>query len=354
VTAGRSRASTPLVTVAGALLVTLATPTTWPLALATFLLRGGIVLVALPILVLPTPVGIGVVFGPALTAIAFGSVSPELVLAVGSTVIGLLAWLLAGGWLAAALEAESARIVDRDEEVVALRGPGATAATAPTAADPAAARVAVRILAARLLASLPLALALVIGAVRLVVVTYRELTAPLDVATPILVRVLRGAPEVVIAIVVAWMIAEVVGALAARRIALGGAGVASALRHALVTCARHPVSTLVRFWVPTVALVLVIAPSALAASAAFDATGAVLGRRSDPFAILGGVIVFVGLWIVGLLLASVVCAWRAAVWTVVEATGDGTFGGSGDRRPGHWRIGRSSATLDADRPVGRS
>ena len=43
----------------GALLVTLATPATWPLALAAFLIRGGILLVTLPIVVLPTPVGSG-------------------------------------------------------------------------------------------------------------------------------------------------------------------------------------------------------------------------------------------------------------------------------------------------------
>jgi len=37
-----------------ALRAALATPATWPLALATFLLRGGIVIVALPITLSPT------------------------------------------------------------------------------------------------------------------------------------------------------------------------------------------------------------------------------------------------------------------------------------------------------------
>ena len=41
----------------GALLVTLASPATWPLALAVFLLRGGLLVVVLPILILPTPAG---------------------------------------------------------------------------------------------------------------------------------------------------------------------------------------------------------------------------------------------------------------------------------------------------------
>ena len=50
-----------------ALLATLATPVTWPLALAAFLLRGGILVFTLPILVLPTPVGLGNVLAPTIT-----------------------------------------------------------------------------------------------------------------------------------------------------------------------------------------------------------------------------------------------------------------------------------------------
>ena len=71
---------------------------------------------------------------------------------------------------------------------------------------------------------MPLGVALALGSIRLVFVTYRELTAPIDVATPIVIRVLRGSPEVVVAVVVTWMLAEIVGALAARRIALGRCG----------------------------------------------------------------------------------------------------------------------------------
>ena len=99
--------------------MTLATPATWPLALATFLVRGGIVLVLLPIVVLPTRSGWGT-FGPTLTSIAFGSVPLQVIVVAGAVGLVALAWLVVGGWLAAALEAEGARIVARDEEVVAL------------------------------------------------------------------------------------------------------------------------------------------------------------------------------------------------------------------------------------------
>ena len=84
----------------GALRATLAAPATWPLALGAFLIRGGILLVALPILVLPTPVGLGDIIAPALTSIAFGSVSTGMVVSIAAIVVVGLGWILAGGWLA--------------------------------------------------------------------------------------------------------------------------------------------------------------------------------------------------------------------------------------------------------------
>jgi apolipoprotein N-acyltransferase len=82
--------------------------------------------------------------------------------------------------------------------------------------------------------------------------------------------------------------------------------------------------------------------------------GSVLSGADDPLRLLVTVTAFVGLWIVGLVLIGVVCAWRAAVWTLAEVAREGTFGGFGDRRPGHWRLARSSATLWPGRLLGRS
>ncbi len=321
------------------LLVTLATPVTWPLALGAFLIRGGILLVAVPIVVLPTPVGLGTTISPTLSSIAFGTVPPEFVIVAGAIGIATVAWLVAGGWLAAALEAEGARIVVGDEDIAA------SGRTGMAADGPGPARVAGRVLVARLIASLPLGAVLAVGSVRLVFVTYRELTNPADVATPIAFRVLLAAPEVVIAVVPAWMLAEIVGAIAARRIVLTGAGVGSGLRTAMMDLVRHPVRSLVRFWLPTLVLVAVLIAGARAAASAWEAVGSVLGGPSDPLRIFLTVVAFVVLWIVGLLLVSIVCGWRAAIWTVAEVTREGTFGGSTDRRPGHWRPDGSSATL---------
>jgi hypothetical protein len=347
-------------TLLAALLVTLATPTTWPLALATFLVRGGILIVLLPIVVLPTAVGLGTAFGPTLVTVAFGSIPIELIVVAALAGIGGLVWLVVGGWVAAGLEAAGAWIVAGDEEVAAPADgspgdePGTSVGGSATHPAPPAGRIAARILVARLAASVPLGVVLALGSIRLVFVTYRELTTPLDVATPIAVRVLRGSPEVVVAVIVAWMLSEVVGAVAARRIALGDARVGAALAHAVFVMLREPLSSLARFWLPSLVLVILLVPSALAAASAWGAVGTVLNDEDDPLRLLMTVVAFVGLWIVGLVLISVVCAWRAAVWTVAEVAREGTFGGSTDRRPGHWRLGRSSATLWPGRPLGRS
>lgn len=322
-----------------ALLVTLATPATWPLALAAFLVRGGIVLIALPIVVLPTPVGLGTAIAPTLSSVAFGTIPPEFVIVSGAIVVGVFGWLVAGGWLAAALEAEAVRMVAGDEEVAGTGLVGMRADAEPETIRLPPATVAARILVARLIAYLPLGVILVLGSVRVVFVTYRELTVPVDVSTPIVLRVLLAAPEVVVAVVAAWTLAEIVGAVAARRIVLADAGVGSALRWAARSTLRHPGSTLARFWLPMVVLFAVLVAGARAAASAWEAVGAILGQASDPFRVLVTVVAFVALWIVGLLLISVACAWRAAVWTVAEVTREvtreGTFGGSTDRRPGH-------------------
>ncbi len=104
----------------GALLATLATPASWPLALAAFLLRGGFLVVTLPIIVLPTTVQLANILAPDLSSIALGTITLELALLAGSIGATVVAWLVLGGWLAAALEAEGARLIAADEEVAAL------------------------------------------------------------------------------------------------------------------------------------------------------------------------------------------------------------------------------------------
>ncbi len=159
---------------------------------------------------------------------------------------------------------------------------------------------------------------LVWGAVRLVAVTYRELTNPVDVATPLVWRVLLASPDVVAAIVLTWMLGQALGAVAARRVVLarGGTGTRQAVRDALGTLAGRPLAVLADFWLPTLALGLALAPSAVAAASASDVVREAMSTPDDPVRLSLAVVLFVSLWVVGLVLTGVVCAWRAAVWTV--------------------------------------
>jgi hypothetical protein len=296
----------------GALLVTIATPATWSLGLATFLVRGGILVFLVPIVVLPTTTGLANVLGPVVTSVAFGSVPAATIVVSGVLALGLAVCLTLVGWLAGALEGEGIRIIAMDEE---------TFGSKPGPVQPVDGRLAARILVTRLLAAIPFAVVLGWGAARLATVTYGELTSPFDVDTPIAIRVILATPEVVVALLVAWMISGIIGAMAVRRVVLSGDGVVRSLRIAVATSVRHPLVSLARFWIPTVALVAVLVPSVLAARAAWRAIAAALRDPSDPRAILTTVLVLVVLWATGLLLCSVVCAWRSAVWTVA-AVGD--------------------------------
>ena len=297
----------------GALLATLATPSTWPLAMATFLLRGGIVLVLLPIVVLPSPVGLGNVLAPLLMTVVFQGLSLEV--AVLATAIGLafVGWIVVGGLAAATLEAEASRVIAREaNEDMPER--------ASTASGESAGRgVAWRILIARTVAHAPTGGLVLWGAARLIAVAYAELTRPVDVSTAIVLRVLLGAPDVVILLGLAWAFGEVVGALATRRIALAGATTGVALRDSIRAVIRHPLAVVAAFAVPTVALAFVLVTSSVAAAVAWAAVR--VAMRPPGELVLGtvAVVVFVTLWLVGLLLIAVTAGWRAAVWSIAHA-----------------------------------
>ncbi len=318
-------------------LVTLVRPATWLLALAAFLVRGGLLLVLAPIVVIPSAVGLANVVAPMVTSLVFGGVSPGFVVLLAGVVLLIVAWLIGGGLVAAAAEAEMTHIVAADEDVAAVTARSGTF------------RHARRIVAVRLIAHGPLLLALVWGSARLVTVAYRELTVPSDVVTPVVMRVLRAAPDTIAIVLVAWLLAQVVGSLAARRVVLCEDGVRAAIAGALRRMLRAPVRTVVLELVPLGALVLVVVPSAMATAAAWSAVRASLSTGAVPLVTIVLVGLLVGLWAGGLALLAVVSAWRSAVWTVEVA---GTFGVPPTGRAGDWNLDPGSGTLTDLRPRG--
>jgi len=328
-------------TLVASLLAALSRPSTWPLALIGFLLRGGVLPVLAPIVVLPTAVGLANLFAPFLEDVAFGRRPDEVASLVAWLLTAMFGWLIGGGLVAAAAEAELIRRVAADDDLVAsgwvVPGRGARRA------------LPARILAVRLVASAPLVLALAWGSIRVVTVAYRELTVPSDTGVALVVRVVAGAPEAVIAILVAWLLGEIVGAMAARRVVLLGERTLTALWRAAGDLARRPVRRLVLAALPLAQIVVVLVAIGAAGSATWGALQAALAFDDGSPARWALLAAFVGLFGAGLVLIAVTSAWRSAVWTVDTI---GTFGGATASRLGDWKAAAPSATLGALRPGG--
>ncbi len=295
-------------TLVASLLAVLERPSTWPLGLLGFLIRGGLLVVVAPIIVLPTAIGLANVLAPVLAPALLSGLTPTVLLAlVGVLALGLI-WLLGGGLLAAAAEADA---IERTTDDGIERGPMRAGATG-------------RILVARMAAYLPLLISLAWGSTRVVAAVYREFTVPVDTVTPLIFRVVRAVPDALAVIAIAWLVGEVVGGLAARRIVLLDESPFRAIRIAMLTVIRRPVRAIFQLVVPLLVLVAIVVPSAAAAAAAWTAIRATLVDGLPPVLTLVAVLVLVGVWAGQLVLLGLVAAWRGAVWTL-DVAGTGTL-----------------------------
>jgi hypothetical protein len=334
--------------VLASLLVTLGRPAWWVLALSAFLIRGGLLLFLLPIVAIPSPLAISNVVAPVIASVAFGR-NGDVVVVAAATAIALFVWLVVGGWLAAAIEL----VLVREAAAAAVdEGVGERPAPAPdqdVEPRPRDRDVAGGLLAVRLVVGLPLALAVGLGAVRIVAVAYAELTNPTDVALSLPIRVARGATAEIAVIVVAWIIAELLGGIAGRRIALAGLGVWRALRSTVADVVRRPRSTIVPWLVWSVVLWAVLAGVVVAARLTWDeAQAAMSAARPDGIGIAARLVLFVTVWLAGMALAGLLAATRTVGGTFeqVRADGDpGTFGASTHHRPGDWSVGDHGGSL---------
>jgi hypothetical protein len=334
-----------------ALLSALGRPSWWLLALAGFLVRGGVLLFILAIVSLPSPLVISNLVAPMLVPAVLGRVDAGTLLPVILGVVFLATWMIGGGWIAAVTEIVLIRDA-RDamvDEGLRVRSP-----------VPAGHLLSVRVAAAHLLAHVPTALALVIGAVRIVNVLYVELTSPFEVATPLVLRVIAGAAAPIAAIVVVWLICEILGGLAARRIVLDGASLLGGLRGGGADLVRRPAGALLPALVTT--LVLAIDLAALLGAIAVvwsQVRERLAGSLADGAAVTLALLAFGGTWVGALALTGLIDAWRSAAMTfeteravvagAVRTGSDpdpgGTIGASAGRRPGDWSTGDGGGSL---------
>jgi hypothetical protein len=309
-----------------ALLAALGRPTWWILALAGFLVRGGIVLFVLAIVTVPSPLALSNVLAPIVTPIYFGRIEPATAALIGLAIAFVVAWLLVGTWFAAATEvvlARDARAVAADEGL-------------PVAPAPSAGRLLItRAMAAHLVALVPLALVAGIGSIAISDVVYRELVNPSDTG-PIVLRVVAGATGPCLAIVVAWVLGEIVGGHAARRVVLRDESIVGAVGRAALDLVRHPLGHLVTPLVTLVILVLDLAAVLLTVAIVWsDVRDRLVGPFDDGLAIGLGLATFAGAWFFALMVTGLIASWRSVAMTFEEermaATTEpagGTFGAS--------------------------
>ena len=317
----------------------------WPIALAGFLARGGIVLFLLPIVVIPTPSGIADVIAPAIISFYFGLVSPAFIAIVVTLAVSIVAAIVLGGLAGGWADVELIRAIA-----------GSSGADGGAQVSHA---VVSRAFAVRFLAHLPLWIALAWGAVRIVEATYTELVTPFEVVTPLALRVLAAVPDAVAVVLGTWILGEAAGGLGVRRLVLGHAGVARASIGGWVDLARHPVSSATTIVVADVIVAVAVLPGLLASSVAWSWVRTAILGGSGLIQAGGALVLLVAVWLAGLLLASVATAWRSAAWTAEATRGDlrrreagrpseaaaGTFGDGAHRRPGDWSSSDSSGRL---------
>ena len=285
-----------------ALAASLGRPRWWVLALAAFLVRGGIVVVLLPLVSLPSAPALATALAPTIESLAMSRQSLGAALIATAILTGLVGILavaaLVGSWLDNTLSREAETSDELD-----LR---------PTVDPPSAWRA----LGVRLVAHLPTFVALGYAAVRIVIVTYQELLSPGEASIPIALRVLARAPDAIVVATVAWLLGEALGGIAARRLA-EGEGLGRALRGGLGDLVRfRGVATFLVTDATVLAIVLLLV--AVVGRAAEHVRAYLLGR-ADDVSLGAALLLLVTTWVLSLAVLGAALAWRATAWTIEAA-----------------------------------
>ena len=282
-----------------ALLATLVRPRWWALSLAGFLVRGGVLVLALPIWIFPTPAQLTSLAGPSVIGAGLASPTPALVAIVVGGLVGLSVALLASSLLGGWIDADLVRAAAADDELGALELRTVPADLAATV---------------RVVAHLPTLAAVVVAGAAVIESATLELLNPVPSSEPLVMRVIGHMPLPVAILVAAWILGEAWGGVAVRELAVG-AGVVRSLGRGLRTLlSLRGIATLV----VTDAVVLAAAAAMwLVLGRAFDRVWPVVLDGADPAMLVVPVVLLAASWAAALWLIALVTAWRAAMWTTV-------------------------------------
>ena len=289
-------------------------------ALAGFLLRGGILLLLVPSAVLPSVIGIAGATGVAAFGID-GHPTPWLyeIVAVISALAAL--WLLLAFVVGSLIDVW---LID------AALDPAGHASHRPHPLPDL--RVLLDLAGVRVVCVMPLVAAIVWASSRIYTAAYDELTTPSNLATPLAVRVVESAADAVVVVGLAWLASEAVAAIAVRRLVLLDLGIWRSIGGALVQIVRRPVSSALTVLASFAAGIAAIALAMAATATAFDWCR-VAARNQQPIAITIGIdqlsttrdfrpvvfalaAVILGLArLAGMALSGIASAWRSAAFT---------------------------------------
>ncbi len=309
-------------TLGASFLAVLGRPDLWAVALAGFLVRGGLLLFTVPILVLPTAIGIANFVGP--LAITPGGPSPTFVTLVAAATLAVLVWLVVAGLVGALVDVALVREALRDagdlhgEANVAGVWPAVESAADAELAAPGRGRLigdVGRLLVVRAVSVVPLVLAVGWGIGRLIDVAYRELTAPGDLAVPLVIRIVQAAPDVTAGLLVAWLLGEALGALAARHVIVLGMTAARALRSALVDLVRRPLAAAGTSLATLAVSAFFVGPPLVGSWIALRLLRVLVVRADRPELVLIAALIFVSTWTGALVIAGAASAWRSVLWS---------------------------------------
>jgi len=282
----------------GAFVATLTHPHWWAIALAAFLVRGGVLVVVLPILTLPTVATLTSLASPTIAAVAFGNPPPAMVATYAVAGILLAGWavlaVIVGAWLDLTLVVDVAGEEDLD---LAERPAGGSLR---------------RAIAVRLAAHGATLVAAAYAAVRVGIEAYGEILSPGDATVPLVWRIALRAPDGIGLLVATWLAGEAIGGLAVRRVALGHVVV-----DALVGGARRLVAPagLATLAVTSLGVAASLLPLWLVATRAWDQARVLLIDGAPAPLLLASLVLLVVTWALGLAVLAVGLAWRSAAWT---------------------------------------
>jgi hypothetical protein len=288
-------------------------------ALAGFLVRGGIVVLTLPAVVLPSVIGLAEITG--VRAITIDGTPTSWLLEAGAVAaVCTVAWLAIAGLVGALVD------VWLVEMALAADDPDRRRLPLPETS------LVLRLVAIRAVCAIPLAGALVWAGGNIFDVTYAQLITPSDLAQPLALRVIAAAAGVVAVVVAVWLAGEAVAAIAVRREILAGGGIWRSIWGAVIQIATRPFSTALTIAASYGASAVAISLALVATATAFSWCQ-IAARNVEPIAVRLGIgsfsttrdfrpVVFALTgatmalaWVVALLVSGVASAWRSGAFS---------------------------------------